>query len=201
VFVHFHSYPVTSDASRHKAIELVRVLTAYQLRSRLVLVPFADIQRAIVVSVPSALRVVIYRRFMLRIAERVASRVKARALVTGEAISQVASQTLENLAAIDAAARLPVLRPLIGMDKEEITAEARRIGTFALSILPDEDCCQVYVPRHPAINVDHAQAEAAEERLDVRGLVRTALAGVERQAFTLADAYRTGAPPLDSAAD
>jgi thiamine biosynthesis protein ThiI len=185
IFVHFHSYPVTSDASRDKARRLVRILTAFQLRSRLVLVPFGDLQRTIVVNTPAALRVVLYRRFMMRIAERVARRVNARALVTGEVIGQVASQTLENLASIDAATTLPVLRPLIGMDKEDITAEAHRIGTLPISVLPDEDCCQVFLPRRPAINVGFAQVEHAERALAVDALVRDALARAERERFTM----------------
>lgn len=187
LFIHFHSHPVTSTASRDKAIELVRRLTTYQLRSRLVLVPFGDVQRQVVVAVPPPQRVVIYRRLMLRIAERVAWRSSARALVTGEAIGQVSSQTLGNLATIDAAARLPVFRPLIGMDKEEITAEARRIGTFDTSILPDEDCCQVFVPKHPAINVGREEAEMLEQRLPMEDLMRSTLGAVERRVFVYGD--------------
>ncbi|MGE3843253.1 MAG: tRNA uracil 4-sulfurtransferase ThiI [Vicinamibacterales bacterium] len=187
LLIHFHSHPVTSTASREKAVELARRLTAYQLRSRLVLVPFGDVQRQVVVAIPPPQRVVIYRRLMLRIAERIAWRSNARALVTGEAIGQVASQTLENLATIDAAARGPVFRPLIGMDKEQIVAEARRIGTFETSILPDEDCCQVFVPRSPAINVSREEAELLEQRLPIEQLVQNALSGVERLVFAYPD--------------
>jgi thiamine biosynthesis protein ThiI len=196
LFVHFHSYPVTSDASREKARKLVRLLTAFQLRSRLVLVPFGDLQRHIVVSTPPALRVVLYRRFMFRIAERIARRANARALTTGEVVGQVASQTLENLSAADAATTLPVLRPLIGMDKEDITAEARRLGTLPISILPDDDCCQVFLPRRPALNVSRRQAEAAEACLPVDALVRAALSGVERERFSLVDAASVWAPSV-----
>jgi thiamine biosynthesis protein ThiI len=187
VFVHCHSYPMTSSASQEKARQLARILTRYQLRSRLVLVPFGDLQRHVVVATPPTLRLVIYRRFMLRIAERVARRLNARALVTGEAIGQVSSQTLENLAAIDAATSLPVLRPLIGMDKEDITAEARRIRTYDVSILPDEDCCQVFVPRHPAINVSLTQAAHVEAELPVDSLVREAIDRSVRESFSLED--------------
>lgn len=188
-FIHFHSHPVTSTASRDKAIQLVRRLTTYQLRSKLVLVPFGDLQRHVVVSVPPPQRVVVYRRMMLRIAERIAWRTNVRALVTGEAIGQVSSQTLENIATIDAAAVMPVFRPLIGMDKEDITAEARRIGTFDTSILPDEDCCQVFVPKHPSIGVSRAEVEALESRLPVDDLVRDAVAAVERLSFTYKDCW------------
>jgi thiamine biosynthesis protein ThiI len=187
VFVHFHSYPLTSDATREKARALVRILAHYQLRARLVLVPFADLQRQVVVSVPAALRVVVYRRFMMRITERIARRASARALVTGEVIGQVASQTLENLSAIDAVVSMPVLRPLIGMDKEDIVAEARRIGTFDVSIRAGEDCCQVLVPRHPAINVSRLAAERAEADLPVDALVRDAVARVEREMYRWSD--------------
>jgi thiamine biosynthesis protein ThiI len=188
VFVHCHSYPITTVASQEKARQLVRILTRYQLRSRLVLVPFGDLQRQVVVATPPPARVVIYRRFMLRVAERIARRLNARALVTGEAIGQVSSQTLENLATIDAATSMPVLRPLIGMDKEDITAEARRIRTYEVSILPDEDCCQVFVPRNPAINVNLAQAAEAEEGLPIDAMVREAVDRSVRERFALGDA-------------
>jgi thiamine biosynthesis protein ThiI len=119
-FVHFHSYPVLSRASQEKAEQLARLLTEWQLHSRLYLVPFADIQQRALMTVDPALRVVVYRRLMIRIAEQIARRVRAQALVTGEVTGQVASQTLENMSVIDAAASMPILRPLIGMDKEEI---------------------------------------------------------------------------------
>jgi thiamine biosynthesis protein ThiI len=186
VFIHFHGYPITSDASLQKVREIVRVLTAYQLRSRLVTVPFGELQRELVVSTPPALRIVIYRRLMMRIAERLARHANCRALVTGEAIGQVASQTLENLAAIDAATEFPVLRPLIGWDKEEITAEARRIGTFDISVQPDEDCCQLFTPRRPAINVTRAQAEAIEQDLPLDHMIRDLITKVGRERFSLA---------------
>jgi thiamine biosynthesis protein ThiI len=120
---------------------------------------------------------------MVRIAEALAARKKAKALVTGESLGQVASQTLDNMSVIDAAARGPVLRPLVGMDKEEITAEARRIGTFEISTLPDQDCCQLFVPRSPATAAKPDEVAAAEALLDVEGLVASALAGVEEEAF------------------
>ena len=147
----------------------MRLLDDSQFGSRLHLVPFADAQRQIVAAVNPAYRVVAYRRFMVRVAEEIARRVGALALVTGESIGQVASQTVENVATIDAVARMPVLRPLIGMDKQEIINEARHIGSFDISILPDEDCCSLFVPRHPVLRSTAAEAERVEAALDVDG--------------------------------
>jgi len=184
VFVHFHSHPLTSTASQEKARALVARLTAYQLRSRLVLVAFGDIQRRVGISCPPSLRVVVYRRLMLRIAERCARRFAARALVTGDVIGQVASQTLENVAVIDQAASMPVLRPLISFDKEDITKEARAIGTLPISILPDEDCCQVFTPPHPAINAELADVIRVEEGLPLGELIQAALDGAVWETYT-----------------
>ena len=130
------------------------------------------------------LRVVLYRRFMVRIAEALAARNRCKALVTGESLGQVASQTLDNIAAIDHAAQVPILRPLIGMDKEEITRQARRIGTFEVSILPDQDCCQLFVPRSPATHATVEELVAAESALDVAGLVEAAIAQTESETYT-----------------
>jgi tRNA uracil 4-sulfurtransferase len=184
-FVHFHSYPFLSRTSQEKARDLARLLTRYQLRSRLYLVPFGELQRQITLSVPGPLRVVVYRRMMLRIAERIARRVHAQALVTGEVVGQVASQTLENMTVIGAASRLPLLRPLIGMDKEEITAEAERLGTYPISIVPDEDCCTLFTPRHPATRARARSVELAESTLPIDGMVESATTSaiVERYAF------------------
>ena len=148
-FVHFHSYPILSITSQEKVRELVRILTRSQLRSRLYLVPFGGIQQQVVVKVPPALRVVVYRRLMMRIAEHLALAAGAGALVTGDSVGQVASQTLKNLLAVGEVTRLPILRPLIGSDKEEITLDAQRLGTYATSIIPDEDCCTLFTPRYP----------------------------------------------------
>ncbi len=164
-FVHFHSYPILSRASQEKARELAAILTRYQLHSRLYLVAFGEIQQQVVLSVPPPLRVVIYRRLMLRIAERLAHRARARALVTGEVVGQVASQTLDNLAVIDTVAAMPVLRPLIGCDKEDITAEAQALGTYPVSIVPDQDCCTLFTPRHPATRARLSVVEVAERAL------------------------------------
>ena len=148
-FIHFHSHPLVSTASREKACDLAAHLTRYEARSTLLLAPFAEVQREIVARAARPLRVVLYRRFMLRIASALAVEHGAQALVTGESLGQVASQTLENMTVIEQAAALPVLRPLVGMDKIEIIGEARRLGTFETSILPDQDCCSLFVPAHP----------------------------------------------------
>jgi thiamine biosynthesis protein ThiI len=170
-FVHFHSVPYLPDTSQAKARALTERLTAWQYASRLHLVPFGEIQREVVLTVPPPLRVVVYRRLMLRIAEALARRYGAAALVTGESLGQVASQTLDNIARIDEAATLPVLRPLIGMDKLEITAEAQRLGTFEISIEPDADCCTLFTPKHPSTRASASEVAAAESRLDLARLV------------------------------
>jgi tRNA uracil 4-sulfurtransferase len=180
-FVHFHSYPVTSMASMEKARALATRLAAFQLRSRLWMVPFADVQRAIVVSAPAALRVVLYRRFMVRIADRIAWRTGGQVLVTGEVLGQVASQTIENLTVVEGAATMPMLRPLVGMDKEDITTEAKRIATYEISIRPDEDCCQVFTPRHPATRAGREEVDSAEAALDVPALVKGAVMQATRE--------------------
>ena len=176
LFLHFHSYPVLSRASQEKARELAALLTQYQYSSRLLLVPFADIQQQVILTVAPPLRVVIYRRLMMRIAEEVARRHRARALVTGEVVGQVASQTLENLNRINEVVTLPVLRPLIGMDKEEITAQARALGTFPISIIPDQDCCTLFTPRHPATKARRVDVEQAEASLPIAEMVERAVA-------------------------
>src|SRR5437764_3605653 len=150
VFVHFHSVPYLPATSQAKARALVERLTEWQYESRLLQVPFGEIQREVVLTVPPPARVVVYRRLMVRIAEALARERGALALATGESLVQVASQTLESIARIDDVATLPTLRPLIGMDKLEITTEARRLDTFEISIEPDQDCCTLFVPRHPA---------------------------------------------------
>jgi tRNA uracil 4-sulfurtransferase len=175
-FVHFHSYPILSRTSQDKARELVGLLTRHQLSSRLYLVPFGGVQQRVVVSVPPPLRVVIYRRLMVRIAERLARRAGALALVTGDVVGQVASQTVDNLTVVEQAATMPLLRPLIGFDKEEITREAQRLGTYEVSIVPDEDCCTLFTPRFPATRASLEKVEAAEAELDVDALVERAVA-------------------------
>ena len=183
-FVHFHAYPLVSAASLEKACDLVAQLTRYQTRSTLALVPFGMLQREIVARSERPLRVVMYRRFMMRIASALAVRFRARALVTGESLGQVASQTLDNLAVIENAARLPVLRPLLGMDKNEIVEQARAIGTFETSILADQDCCTLFVPEHPETHARLAEVEALEARFDVDRLVADAVSATEVRRFS-----------------
>ncbi|HVD93546.1 MAG TPA: tRNA uracil 4-sulfurtransferase ThiI [Vicinamibacterales bacterium] len=185
LFVHFHSYPILSLASQEKARELARLLTRFQFDSRLFLVPFGEIQQRVVLAVPPPLRVVVYRRLMMRIAERIARLNRAQALVTGDVVGQVASQTLENMATIGGVVSLPVLRPLVGMDKDEITAEAQRLGTYPISIIPDQDCCTLFTPRHPATRAKPSEVERAEAELPTDEIVAQAVdaAMVERFRF------------------
>jgi thiamine biosynthesis protein ThiI len=179
LFVHFHAYPILSIASQEKTRELAAILAKRQLKSKLFLVPFGSVQQQIVLSVPPPLRVVMYRRFMVRIAEEIARKHNALALVTGDVVGQVASQTLENIAAVNQVATMPVLRPLIGCDKEEITAEAREIGTYETSILEDQDCCTLFTPELPSTRTTLRLIEDAERALDVPALVAMALEGLE----------------------
>jgi tRNA uracil 4-sulfurtransferase len=183
LLIHFHSYPILSRASQEKVREIAALLTTHQLRSRLMLVPFGELQQQVVLAVPPELRVVIYRRLMLRIAERLAQRARARALVTGEVVGQVASQTLENMTAIAQATSLEILRPLVGMDKDEITAEAARIGTLPISNIPDQDCCTLFTPKHPATRARIADIVQAELALPVDDMVAAAVAAVVVEEF------------------
>jgi thiamine biosynthesis protein ThiI len=144
-------------------------------------VPFGDLQRQLTMTVPGDLRVVIYRRMMLRIAEKIGRRLRAKALVTGDVVGQVASQTLDNISVIGAAATLPVLRPLIGFDKEEIIAQAHRLGTFAISIVPDEDCCTLFTPRHPETHARRFVVEEIEAKLPIAEMVASAVAATEME--------------------
>ena len=184
IFVHFHSAPYQDKTSQEKVRELVTHLTRHQFLSRLYLVPFGEIQRQIVASVARPLRVVLYRRMMLRIAEVIARQDRAKALVTGESLGQVASQTLDNMAVIEQAARLPILRPLVGMDKQEIIDQARRIGTFDISSIPDQDCCQLFVPKHPATKARFADVEQDESKFDVNELMRDGVENASHEEFT-----------------
>ena len=155
--------------------EIATLLTRYQLRSRLTLVPFGELQQQVLLGVRPELRVVIYRRLMLRIAEQLARHGHARALVTGEVIGQVASQTLENLTVIAGATTMEVLRPLVGMDKDEIVDQAARLGTLPISNIPDQDCCQLFTPRHPATRATLAEVTQAEDALPIEPMVQAAV--------------------------
>ena len=178
--VHFFSYPYTSPEAKDKVLELARLLTPWTGRLTVHVVPFTAIQEELRRSCPEELFTVLMRRFMMRIAQEVANRCGAKALVTGECLGQVASQTMEALRCTGAVVDLPVLRPCIGMDKEEIVQVARKIGTFETSILPYEDCCTVFTPKHPKTRPQVADLEEAEQALDVGALVAEAVAGIER---------------------
>ncbi len=183
-YIHFHSYPDTTVESQEKVRRILQILACYQLESQLHMIPFAELQREIVAYAPEPLRVVLYRRFMMRIAQAVAQKEKAAALITGDSLGQVASQTLENIRTISAATSLPILRPLIGDDKEEIIRVAREIGTYPISIIADQDCCSLFVPRHPETMSSLEQLERAEQELDIPRLVQTALNGATRESFS-----------------
>jgi tRNA uracil 4-sulfurtransferase len=184
IFVHFHSVPYLDKTSQEKVRTLVSTLTRHQYLSRLYLVPFGEIQRQIVTAVARPLRVVLYRRMMLRIAEALARTAKAKALVTGESLAQVASQTLDNMAVIQQASTLPILRPLVGMDKQEIIDQARRIGTFDISSIPDQDCCQLFVPKHPATKARIGEVEESEASFNVHEMVRLGIEGATVEEFS-----------------
>jgi thiamine biosynthesis protein ThiI len=179
VMCHFHSHPFTDQASLENCRQLADVLTRFQYRTRLYLVAFAPVQEEILSLTPSELRMILYRRSMIRIAQAVARRERAQALLTGESLGQVASQTLTNLAVIDQAATVPVLRPLIGADKEEIMVRARQIGTYELSAQPYEDCCSLMVARHPATRAELEEVLRIEEALDLAEVENSALEGAE----------------------
>jgi thiamine biosynthesis protein ThiI len=179
VFVHFHGAPYLSRASAEKALDLAELLDGYQLGSRLYLIPFGALQKDVVLSAPTAERVVLYRRFMARITQRIARLEGSLALVTGESLAQVASQTLSNMAAIEEAVDLPMLRPLVGMDKEEIVAEAQALGTFEISIEPDQDCCSLFVPKHPATRSKAVHLRRLESAMPVDQMIDRVLAEAE----------------------
>jgi len=175
VLVHFHPFPLLSGASREKARAIAERLARFQHRVRLHLVPFSEVQRRLILEAPKAYRVVLYRRYMLRLAEAIAKEEGALALCTGDSLGQVASQTLENLYAVNQAATLPVFRPLIGMDKAEIVKEAQKIGTYPISILPDEECCTLFAPKHPVTRAELSVVLDTESRLPTEELLELAL--------------------------
>ena len=183
VFVHFHSAPQTSQAAIEKVRELAQLLSKWQIKTKVYMVPFLDIQKEIVKECRGEYRVVLYRRFMYRIAAQIAEQEKAKALVTGESVGQVASQTIENIAAINDAVTIPILRPLIGLDKIEIIDRAKQIGTYELSILPHDDCCSLFVPRHPVTKSNIGIARIEEEKLDFQRLIRDAISNATKVAL------------------
>lgn len=181
--VHFFSFPYTSEQAKEKVMELAQILTGYCGRLTVEIVPFTHIQEEIREKCPEEYFTLIMRRFMMRISEKIAVQNGCKALVTGENLGQVASQTMEALRVTEEPLSLPVLRPLIGMDKTDIVAIARRIGTFETSILPYEDCCTVFTPRHPRTKPKLADVLEVESLLDVESLEAEAIAGIERARF------------------
>jgi thiamine biosynthesis protein ThiI len=178
--VHFFSYPYTSNEAKEKVLDLARLLTPWCGRLTVHVVPFTAIQEELRRSVPQELFTLVMRRFMMRISAQVARRCGAKALVTGECLGQVASQTMEAMAVTGAVVDLPILRPVVGMDKEDIVKLSRKIGTYDTSILPYEDCCTVFTPRHPRLRPTLEELEAAEQALDIEGMVQAAVDGIER---------------------
>jgi thiamine biosynthesis protein ThiI len=198
-FIHFYGTGARpGESSLHVANGLARQLVRYQFNAKLYRVPFEVIQREIVRYAPEDSRVLLYRRMMLRIAEVLARRDRALALVTGDSLGQVASQTLRNLIAVDAAARMLVLRPLVGTDKIDIIATAKKIGTYDISSEPFHDCCPVFLPRNPALSASPAQLDGAEAKLDIRALVTLGLreTTLERLRYTGGNVEVTEARPI-----
>lgn len=180
VYAHFHSFPIVSKSSIYKAIKLVETLARYQSPSILYLIPLGDVQTYLRTRVDPRYLIILYRRFMLRIAEKLAEREKAEALITGESLGQVSSQTLQNLRVIEEAVRMPVLRPLIGLDKEEIKNIAKSIGTYEISIKPQEDCCTLFAPRRQITAAKLEDVKRIEEELPIGKLVDQALKKIEK---------------------
>jgi len=180
IFVHFHSYPQTNKASLNNVKKIVKILNQYQFKSILYLVPFLNIQKEIHLKCSPALKIILYRRLMIRMAEILAKKEGAKALVTGESLGQVASQTLENIQAINEASSLPILRPLVGTDKEDIINQARIIGTFEISSAPYEDCCSLFVPKHPETKAKLSDVLNEEKKIDLNEMINKALNKIEK---------------------
>ena len=179
ILVHFHSVPMTTEDSIEKVKQLTEVLRRYQSRIHLYLVALTTIQKEILVKTKEKFRILLYRRFMIRVAEMIAKKDKAKALITGESLGQVASQTLGNIAAIESVSTIPILRPLIGLDKQEIMDLAKHYGTYDISILPDQDCCSLFVPKHPATNAKKQYLDQEENNLNIDDLMKEAIDSIE----------------------
>ena len=177
--VHYHSFPYTSERAKEKVLELARILREYCGKMRVYVVPFTEIQMEIHEKCPENLTTLIMRRYMMRIAEIFARKDGAQALITGESIGQVASQTMEALGCTDEVVHMPVFRPCVGMDKSEIIERAEKIGTMETSSLPYEDCCTVFTPKHPATHPRKEIVRKAEEKLDSEALIAAAVEGTE----------------------
>lgn len=179
ILLHFHSFPLVSKASIEKVKELAKVLAKYQKRIKIYFIPFSDIQMKIRTKIPAKYRIILYRRFMFRIAEEIAKIEKAKALVTGESLAQVSSQTMQNILVIEEVTKLPILRPLIGMDKVEIINLAKKIGTYEISIKPQEDCCMLFIPKHPSTRAKLEVIKKNEKKLKIKKLVKEAIKNKE----------------------
>ncbi|MBW2983509.1 tRNA 4-thiouridine(8) synthase ThiI [Candidatus Woesearchaeota archaeon] len=179
VFVHFHNYTANKKIVKDKVLKLVQVLTKYQFSSKLYLVPFEALQKEIIAAIPAKHRMIIYRRFMFRIAELVLKKEKAKGFVTGDSLAQVASQTLENLNVIYGSTTKPILAPLIGSDKQEIINLAEKIGTYEISILPYSDCCSFLVAKHPETRAKIEEIKSLEKAFNLKKLVAEALSKTE----------------------
>ena len=179
IYVHFHSEPYTKESSRSKVEKLANIISEYQGQTKIYMVPLIDIQKEIMLKTDKQYRVILYRRFMFKIAEALARKNKAKALVTGENLGQVASQTIENIHSIHSIVSLPVIQPLITYDKQEIINLAQKIGTYETSIEPHEDCCSLFLPKHPATKSDLKTVEMEEQKLDVESLIKDALKKTE----------------------
>jgi thiamine biosynthesis protein ThiI len=177
--VHFHSYPYTSEQAREKVLDIAKKLSYSCCGLRVHIVPFTEIQLQIRDHCPEEYSTLIMRRFMMRIAERIAEKTGSGGLITGESIGQVASQTMEALGTTDSVVSMPVFRPLIGFDKSEIIEIARKIETYEISSLPYEDCCTIFTPKHPATRPKKEKVEEAEAILEKESLIEEALANVE----------------------
>jgi thiamine biosynthesis protein ThiI len=175
VWIHFHSFPLVSNASIKKVEELARVFLNYQPRLKVYFVPFSEIQMKIKASVEPKYRILLYRRFMLRIAEKVAEKEECKGIVTGESLGQVSSQTLTNLGIIEEVTKFPMLRPLIGFDKEEIVEIAKEIGTYEISIKPQEDCCTLFTPKHASAAGNLEVVRKFEKNLNIKEMIEKAL--------------------------
>ncbi|MCK9378629.1 MAG: tRNA 4-thiouridine(8) synthase ThiI [Candidatus Moranbacteria bacterium] len=178
-FIHFHSLPFVSPASIEKVKQLAKITSRFQPSSKIFLVPFGNIQKEILINIPEKLRILFYRRLMMQISESIAKKEKYLALYTGESVAQVASQTLENIHATNEAVEILVLRPLIGFDKEDIIAKAQEIRTFETSIIPHQDCCTRFVPKHPETRAKIEEIKKAEKNLDIPKIIQSALKNME----------------------
>ena len=177
--IHYHSFPFTSEQAKQKVIDLAKQLSTYAGPIRMYVVPFTELQQELYQKCPESQLTILMRRYMMRIANRIAHRANCSALITGESIGQVASQTMDGLCCTNAVCDMPVFRPLIGFDKTEIMDYAEKIGTYETSILPYEDCCTIFTPKHPQTKPRVEQLIESEKLIDGEGLIRRAIEGIE----------------------